>query len=394
MISIFLLFRASSLPDFRPPPPAARPIAEQALALGARPEMQRGAGPRASRALPLKAILLLVSCAMRAESFCAPVLTETTPVPFAADPVRILVRGDHFVVVAKDSGCPCHRVERWNKAHGPPPKPMLQRVRDAVGERVNLVHRLDLGTSGALLLSLPDSIPGAADARRVARESPDAKVPTCPITGALAAAMASAASEKVYYAIVRGEGSKYREMGRFLVDKPIKTGPPLHRVKEARTHFTFLCGCEASRDATFTREDGEEALLHPRDFADTAGPGDYGRACLVRAELDTGRHHQIRRHLKSLSMPILGDTSHGSTHTNREWRNYGAPGRLALHCAKLRVPATEYTPEIDVTCPLPDDFVGILGITPLLGPAREQLPGLFPDGGAPDEADAVQNEKN
>ena len=85
------------------------------------------------------------------------------------------------------------------------------------------------------------------------------------------------------------------------------------------------------------------------------------RASIVFAKPSTGRWHQIRRHLNGLSHPILGDSSHGNSRTNREWRKRGLRGeRFLLHLARIQLPPTEVTPAIDVTCPLPEEFIQLL----------------------------------
>ena len=283
-----------------------------------------------------------------------------------AAPAHILYLGDTFCVAYKPGGVPSHRAPRWTVPDVPEPKPMLQRVRDAVGRRVNLVHRLDLGTSGLLLCSIPSSdddaslgdCVGSEDGFEITRS----RAP-CAVNAALREAMSSPLASKTYYAITRGEGSELREKGRFLVDRPIKSAPPNEIKRDARTHFTFLAGCHASRPL---KHPGTDIYISAAEFADGAAPGGWGRASLVRCELETGRWHQIRRHLNGLSMLVLGDSQHGNTHTNREWRRYGLLPelRLALHCSRLRVPPTDLTPEIDVVCPLPPDLRALVDALP------------------------------
>lgn len=72
--------------------------------------------------------------------------------------------------------------------------------------------------------------------------------------------------------------------------------------------------------------------------------------------------HEYRRHLNGLSHPILGDTSHGSSKTNREWKEKrNLPGeRICLHLARLQIPSTEFTETIDCSCPLPKDILDML----------------------------------
>lgn len=80
------------------------------------------------------------------------------------------------------------------------------------------------------------------------------------------------------------------------------------------------------------------------------------RCSLVEVELFTGRHHQVRRHLKHVSHPILGDATHGKGALNRDYAaRYGLP-RLALHAWCLEVPTGDAAAAVRVVAPLPDDL--------------------------------------
>ncbi|MEM9693086.1 MAG: pseudouridine synthase [Myxococcota bacterium] len=61
------------------------------------------------------------------------------------------------------------------------------------------------------------------------------------------------------------------------------------------------------------------------------------RCSLVEARPRTGRLHQIRRHLKHLSHPLLGDANYGKGPLNRDYRARFGLARLALHCVELVV---------------------------------------------------------
>jgi tRNA pseudouridine65 synthase len=62
------------------------------------------------------------------------------------------------------------------------------------------------------------------------------------------------------------------------------------------------------------------------------------RASLVEAIPTTGRRHQIRRHLKHLAHPIIGDATHGKGPLNRWWAQRLGQQRLWLHAWQLTVP--------------------------------------------------------
>jgi len=77
-----------------------------------------------------------------------------------------------------------------------------------------------------------------------------------------------------------------------------------------------------------------------------------GRAiCKVEATPLTGRQHQIRVHLRSVGLPLLGDRRYGPAAPLLP-----AP-RLALHAASLRLPATGGHAPVTVACGLPEDLM-------------------------------------
>ncbi|VEU35956.1 unnamed protein product [Pseudo-nitzschia multistriata] len=248
--------------------------------------------------------------------------------------VSILDRGPNHLVVSKPPSVLCHRSDwsgsgkkRSAKQRGPPEVPMLQRAREAVGERVNLVHRLDRGASGCLLMSFAGSDENGGNATAVLQES----------------MTRTSSSHKTYLALVRGEGilkgRDFRQEGWFEVSRPIKN--EAGTLKNATSYFRFIAG-----------QGNENGALE-----------DVPRASLVLARIKTGRWHQIRKHLNGLSHPIIGDSTHGNSKTNREWRQkWGLePERTCLHLLKLELPATPFTPNgISVVDALPPDMTNML----------------------------------
>jgi tRNA pseudouridine65 synthase len=85
----------------------------------------------------------------------------------------------------------------------------------------------------------------------------------------------------------------------------------------------------------------------------------FGRYALVEARPRTGRLHQIRRHLKHLSCPLIGDVRYGKGEHNRLWREKFGLHRLALHATSLRVPHPDGG-ELAVTCPLAPELIAAI----------------------------------
>ena len=169
---------------------------------------------------------------------------------------------------------------------------LLQQVRDAVDAYVYPIHRLDRGASGIVLFALDKS---AAAAFSAAWEHAD----------------------KRYLAITRGHPPEH-----VLLDHPIPKAPGEDRVAAVT---------EIWRKETF------------------------GRYALVEARPHTGRLHQIRRHLKHLSCPLIGDVRYGKGEHNRIFRTEHGLHRLALHCTQLTVPHPD-DGQLVVECPLAEDL--------------------------------------
>ncbi len=177
--------------------------------------------------------------------------------------------------------------------------PLLQAVRDRVGVYVHPVHRLDRATSGVLLF---------------AKDAETAR--------ALGDQFSGRSVEKVYLALTRGSDP---ELGR--VDHPLESGASRER-KKAVTDFRFL--------------------------------GASGRYGLYEAQPLTGRLHQIRRHLKHVSHPIIGDVRYGKGEHNRLFRESYDFHRLALHARRLRFRHPRTSEELTIEAPLPQDFLTLL----------------------------------
>jgi tRNA pseudouridine65 synthase len=172
-------------------------------------------------------------------------------------------------------------------------------ARDAVGTHVYPVHRLDRGASGVLVFALD---------RAAAR--------------GLHEAFEAGIVRKRYLALVRGippeEGT---------VDHPIPRREGGPRVP-AVTRFRRL--------GTFER---------------------YG---LVEALPESGRLHQVRRHLKHVGHPIIGDVNYGRGELNRLFRERFGLRRLALHAREIACRHPLTGAPLSLLAPVPPDLAGPL----------------------------------
>jgi len=194
------------------------------------------------------------------------------------------------------------------------------RLREQFGRQIFLVHRLDRATSGCLLLAFD-------------RDS----------ASILGKTLMSGDFEKDYLAMCRGWPEE-----DFVVDHPLDGGPGKPQKKPAVTHFKRLATCE---------------LAIPSAGFDTS------RYALLRAQPQTGRFRQIRRHLKHLSHHLIGDTSHGDGRHNRAFRMMGIH-RMLLHAERLRFDHPHSGARIEAVAPVDTEFAKALaffGEDPLTG---------------------------
>lgn len=234
-----------------------------------------------------------------------------TPPRGHRDPrLRVLAEGDGWLVVAKPPRVISHR----NKAH-PHEYAMLQRVRDLVGRRIWLVHRLDRATSGCQLFATRQELAG-------------------PLSKALSE------GQKTYLAMVRGYFAAEESV---RVETPIKVGPDDY--KEAASTVRLL------------------------------GRSHEPRCSLLEVQPHTGRNHQVRRHVRDLHHPVLRDGYHGDSRVNRWWRETYGMARLALHAWSIQMTLPDGSP-LAVTCPLFVDHAVLFRRMPWWSEAVGRFPGL------------------
>jgi len=197
--------------------------------------------------------------------------------------LQILYRDENYVAVHKPAGLLVHR--SWIAGKGEADRFALQMVRDQIGQWVYPVHRLDRPTSGVLIFALSSKA-----ARRLVRAFEQRRV------------------EKRYLAIVRG-------------------------YSDAQGHI----------DYALLAEDGsapQSAVTDYRRLATVELPVPVGRYATARYSLlelfpRTGRMRQIRKHMKHIFHPIVGDTSHGDGKHNRMFRERYDCHRLLLQANRL-----------------------------------------------------------
>ena len=104
----------------------------------------------------------------------------------------------------------------------------------------------------------------------------------------------------------------------------------------------------------------QQALTHWKRLA--GGP----EATLLEVEIETGRTHQIRRHLAAIGHPVVGDSKHGDFPFNRQAQKSFGLRRMFLHSARLSIAHPLTMKRLIFSAALPEDLVSCLpraGIT-------------------------------
>ncbi|MGB0721776.1 MAG: pseudouridine synthase [Gammaproteobacteria bacterium] len=201
--------------------------------------------------------------------------------------LELIWRDPHYVAVYKPAGLLVHRSPIDSRET----RFLVQELRDQLGTRVYPVHRLDKPTAGIMIFALD---PAAASALAPA------------FSGALGGV------RKTYQAVVRGWFE-----GEGVIDHPIApkaderalSGRDAPQARDARTHHQML----------------DRVEIH-----EPVGRYDSVRYSRLSLSPLSGRKHQLRRHMKHVFHPILGDTTYGHGVHNRFLREYTGVSRLML----------------------------------------------------------------
>ena len=224
------------------------------------------------------------------------------------DALRVLFRDEWLAVVDKAAGLMVHdsALARGETDF------LADRLREQFACPIFLVHRLDRATSGCLLLAFDRETASTLGKTLMARDV-----------------------EKDYLAVCRGWPEE-----RFTIDHPLDGGPGKPLKKPAITEFERLATCEL-------------------DLPSAGFP--TSRYALLRAQPQTGRFRQIRRHLKHVSHHLIGDSSHGDGRHNRAFRALGIH-RMLLHAQRLAFAHPHDGHRVEVVAPLDAQFARALAL--------------------------------
>lgn len=238
-----------------------------------------------------------------------PATVDSTPQPDAGVPFTVVYEDEHLAVVDKPAGVVVHPGngnETGTLVNGLLHRfPDLAVTRPGDVERPGIVHRLDAGTSGLLV---------------VAR--------TQDAFDLLVDAMASHhAIERGYFTMVWGCVTP----DRGSIDAPIG------RSDRDRTRMAIRSG-------------GKPAITHYEVLAHVEEP----EMSVVRAQLETGRTHQIRVHFMAIGHPVVGDKRYRGSRAAFEL------DRPFLHARSLTFVHPITGEDLSFESPMPDDLIQVL----------------------------------
>jgi 23S rRNA pseudouridine1911/1915/1917 synthase len=245
------------------------------------------------------------------------VIEVLMPAPINSDPIPltpleglgIIYDDNDIVVIDKPVGCAAHPSPGWT---GPTVVGALMAAGYSVStsgpaERQGIVHRLDVGTSGLMIVAKSDqAFHGLKDAFRNRTVS------------------------KIYHALVQG----HMDPSTGTIDAPIDRHPKEdHRFAVVAT--------------------GKESITHYEvmEF--------YRAVSMVKIELETGRTHQIRVHFSALHHPLVGDTTYGADPVLGKSLGMSRPW---LHAAELSFSHPVTQAKLNFKAPYPSDLTGSLAL--------------------------------
>ena len=252
------------------------------------------------------------------------------PAPVAATldaeelPIEILFQDADLAVLNKPAGMVVH--PGAGHASGTLVNALLHHIRDLSGVggelRPGIVHRLDRGTSGVMVIAKHD-----AAHQELARQFHDREV------------------EKEYIALVWGLVQAGRRIDAAIGRDPDSRHKMSARSRRARHAVTRI-----------TRAHHMPGLT------------------LCHVAIHTGRTHQIRVHLSAIGHPIVGDSTYGGIH-RRVPADIKAVQRLQrpfLHAHRLAFTHPRDERRLEFTAPLPQDLQSVLDELPGWPPEKDE----------------------
>lgn len=243
-----------------------------------------------------------------------------------AEQLPILYRDEHLVVIDKPPALLVHRSELDRHET----RFAIQILRDQIGQHVWPAHRLDRGTSGILVFALNKAI-----------------------NASLGRQFEAGTVDKTYLAIVRGH--------------PPESGVIDHPLSRQRDAYEWK-GEKMSEEAQSALTRYQRLGVIELPVAVDRYPST--RYALLELKPLTGRRHQLRRHLKHIAYPIIGDATYGKGIHNRYFAEHLGCQRLLLACSQLAFDHPMSGQRIQIKAPVSGEFAATLALFGWLDPTQ------------------------
>jgi len=228
----------------------------------------------------------------------------------------IIYLDEHLVAINKPAGLLVHPTAA-DKSESQSAMMLLKHL---TGRWVFPIHRIDKATSGVLVFAF------SKDAARNLSEL-----------------FAAKDLQKTYLALVRGYTPEFDK-----IDYPLK------RI------FDKMTDRRARRDLPPQDAVTSFKRLNTVELPFAVRPHPTARYSFIAAMPETGRLRQIRRHMKHIFHPIVGDHKHGDGHHNRLFLEKFSCSRLLLHSFSLAIAHPFSNEPLRLVAPLPEDFAKVL----------------------------------
>jgi 23S rRNA pseudouridine1911/1915/1917 synthase len=239
-----------------------------------------------------------------------PATEAKDPIPLSPiEGLSVVYNDDDIVVIDKPVGCAAHPSPGWT---GPTVVGALMAAGYTIStsgpaERAGVVHRLDAGTSGLMIIAKTEN--AYLKLKEMFREHE---------------------VEKTYHALVQG----HMDPATGTIDAPIDRHPK-----------------EDHRFAVVAN--GKESITHYEVIEY------YRSVSLVKVELETGRTHQIRVHFSALGHPLVGDMTYGADPVLAKKMSMSRPW---LHALELRFNHPVNGNPLTLRAPYPADLQASLAL--------------------------------
>jgi len=217
----------------------------------------------------------------------------------------IIYQDEYLVAINKPHGLLVHPSGMADENR----KTAMYLLKEQLNKWIYVTHRLDSKTSGVILFAINSKVQKAINHQFEQR-----------------------LNKKIYYAIVRGYTEDKGTIDYALTNTQGKT-------QNAVTHYETVSQTEID--------------VPLGDF-------ETSRYSLVKVRLETGRYHQIRKHMAHIDHPIIGDRPHGCNKQNAMFKEVFNSMTMFLHAHSLKFYHPRKEEDIELVAPFQPAFKNML----------------------------------